>query len=35
MNIEVEKMWIVPLFTSTTVFLLAGWILIRNKKEKE
>jgi hypothetical protein len=35
LNIEVEKIWTVPLFTSTTLFLLAGWILIRNKKQKE
>lgn len=32
LNIEVEKMWIVPLFTSVMLFLLAGWILIRIKK---
>jgi hypothetical protein len=35
LNIELEKMWTVPLFTSTTLFLLAGWLLIRNKKQKE
>jgi hypothetical protein len=35
LNIEVEKMWTIPLFTSTTLFLLAGCILIRNKKQKE
>lgn len=35
LNTEVEKMWTVPLFTSTLLFLLAGWILIRIKKQKE
>ena len=35
LNIEVEKMWTIPLFTSTTLFLLAGCILIRNNKQKE
>jgi hypothetical protein len=34
LNIEVEKIWIVPLFTSVMLFLLAGWILIRIKKLK-
>lgn len=35
LNIEIEKIWNVPLFTSFMLFLLAGWILIRNKKLKE
>jgi len=35
LNIEIEKIWIVPFFTSFMLFLLAGWILIRNKKRKE
>ncbi len=35
LNVELEKMWTVPLFTSIILFLLAGWILIRNKKQKE
>ena len=34
LNIEVETMWVVPLFTSIMLFLLAGWILIRNKKRR-
>lgn len=32
LNIEVEKIWTVPFFTSITLILLAGWILIRIKK---
>jgi|TARA_B110000908_G_C10079099_1_gene368732 hypothetical protein len=35
LNVSIEKIWIVPLFTSTMLFLLAGWILIRIKKQKE
>ena len=33
LNVEVEKIWIVPLFTSIMLFLLAAWILIRIKKK--
>ncbi len=32
--IDVEIMWIVPLFTSIMLFLLAGLILIKNKNRK-
>lgn len=35
LNIEVVAIWTVPLFTSTILFLLAGWILFRNKKQKK
>ncbi|PKQ45516.1 DUF7010 family protein [Confluentibacter flavum] len=35
LNIEPEKMWFVPLFTSIVFFLLAGWIFINLKKVKE
>ncbi len=35
LNIEIEKIWIVPLFTSIMLFLLAGWILMRMKKQKK
>ena len=34
LNIEIEKIWIVPFFTSIMLFLLAGWILMRMKKQK-
>ncbi|WP_238719004.1 DUF7010 family protein [Pelagihabitans pacificus] len=34
LNIEVELIWTVPLFTSIILFLLAGWILIGIKKRK-
>lgn len=34
LNVSIEKIWIVPLFTSTMLFLLAGWILIRIKKKR-
>lgn len=34
LNVELDKIWIVPLFTSVMLFLLAGWILKRiNKNE--
>lgn len=35
LQMEIEKMWIVPMFTSIMLFILAGWILIRIKKLKE
>ena len=31
---EIEKFWIVPLFTSIMLFTLAGWIFIRLQKRK-
>jgi hypothetical protein len=34
LNIEIEKIWIIPLFTSAMLFLLSGWILVRIKKQK-
>lgn len=34
LNSEAVTMWVVPLFTSLILFLLAGWILIRNKKRQ-
>jgi hypothetical protein len=33
-TIKVDKMWIVPLFASVMLFLLAGWILMGIKKLK-
>jgi hypothetical protein len=35
LNTEVKEMWTVPLFTSTVLFLLAGWIIFRNLKHKK
>ncbi|WP_100615520.1 DUF7010 family protein [Confluentibacter citreus] len=35
LNIEPEKMWFIPLFTSIVFFLFAGWIFINLKKIKE
>jgi hypothetical protein len=35
LNIEIEKIWIIPLFTSVMLFLLAGWISIRWKIHNE
>ncbi len=32
LNVSVKKIWAVPLFTSAMFFLLAWWIIIRNKK---
>ncbi len=32
LNINVETMWLVPLFTSIILLLLASWILLRIKK---
>lgn len=32
LNVEPEKMWLVPLFTSIILFLFAGWIFIAFKK---
>ncbi|MGS2727536.1 DUF7010 family protein [Psychroserpens sp. BH13MA-6] len=34
LNVKLENMWTVPLFTSIMLFFLAGWILIRLKKGK-
>jgi hypothetical protein len=36
LNSEIEKIWIVPLYTSIMLFTLAGWILMRlqNRKNK-
>lgn len=34
LNIHIEEIWFVPLFTSIMLFLLTGWILMRNKKKK-
>jgi hypothetical protein len=35
LNVELENMWTIPLFTSIMLFFLAGWILIRLNKLKE
>ncbi|MDX1472397.1 MAG: hypothetical protein R3213_12935 [Flavobacteriaceae bacterium] len=35
LNVELENMWTVPLFTSIMLFSLAGWILIRLKKKNK
>ena len=35
LNVESEKIWFVPLFTSIMLFLFAGWIFIAFKKLKE
>lgn len=35
LNVELEKMWAVPLFTSVILFLLGGWIIIGNMKLKK
>lgn len=32
LNVDVERIWTVPLFTSIMLFLLAGWILVRITK---
>ena len=33
LNVESEKIWLVPLFTSIVLFLFAGWIFIAFKKK--
>ena len=35
LNVEYEKIWFVPLFTSVMFFLLAVWIFISFKKLQE
>lgn len=35
LNVESEKIWFVPLFTSIMLFLFAGWIFIAFKKLKK
>jgi hypothetical protein len=35
LNVESERIWLIPLFTSIVLFLFAGWIFIALKKLKE